>query len=56
MPGVKWLERSVNTVADPGHELSGLREDGARDTLAGLCRCLISGRGHASSIALAGEH
>ncbi len=55
MTGVKWLERIMNTVADRGRELLGLR-DGANDgTLAELCRRLIAGRGEASNIALARE-
>ena len=55
MPGVKWLERIMNTVADRGRELIGLREDEAQDTLPDLCRRLIAGRGEASNIALARE-
>ena len=55
MPGVKWLERIMDTVADRGRELLGLREDEAQDSLAELCRRLIAGRGEASNIALARE-
>jgi len=55
MPGVKWLERIMDTVADRGRELLRLPEDEAREPLAGLCRRLISGRGEASNIALARE-
>jgi len=55
VPGVKWLERIMNTVADRGRELIGLREDEAQDTLPDLCRRLIAGRGEASNIALARE-
>ncbi|MCG6968058.1 MAG: malonyl-CoA decarboxylase [Chromatiaceae bacterium] len=55
MPGVKWLERLMNTVADRGRELLGLREDESRDGLPDLCRRLIAGRGEASNIALARE-
>lgn len=45
----------MNTVADRGRELIGLREDEAQDTLPDLCRRLIAGRGEASNIALARE-
>lgn len=55
MPGIKWLERITNTVADRGRELLGLREDDSKDTLSDLCRRLIAGRGEASNIALARE-
>ena len=55
MAGVKWLERIMDTVADRGRELLGLREDEGRETLSELCRRLISGRGEASNIALARE-
>lgn len=55
MAGVKWLERIMDTVADRGRELLGLREDESRETLTELCRRLISGRGEASNIALARE-
>ncbi|MBT8428778.1 MAG: MCD, Malonyl-CoA decarboxylase MCD, partial [Gammaproteobacteria bacterium] len=55
MPAVTWLERMMNTVADRGRELLGLREDEARDPLPELCRRLIAGRGEASNIALARE-
>lgn len=55
MPSVKWLERIMDTVADRGRELLGLREDDARDSLDSLCRRLITGRGEASNIALARE-
>ena len=55
MPGVTWLERIMNTVADRGRELLGLREDDTRDALPELCRRLITGRGEASNIALARE-
>lgn len=55
MPSVKWLERIMDTVADRGRELLGLRDDEARDSLDGLCRRLITGRGEASNIALARE-
>lgn len=55
MAGVKWLERIMDTVADRGRELLGLREDESRETLAELCRRLIKGRGEASNIALARE-
>lgn len=55
MAGVKWLERIMDTVADRGRELLGLREDEARETLTELCHRLIAGRGEASNIALARE-
>ncbi len=55
MPGVTWLERMMNTVADRGRELLGLREDETRDPLPELCGRLIAGRGEASNIALARE-
>ena len=55
MPGVTWLERIMNTVADRGRELLGLREGEAREPLPELCRRLIAGRGEASNIALARE-
>ena len=55
MAGVKWLERIMDTVADRGRELLGLREDEMPDSLAGLCHRLIAGRGEASNIALARE-
>jgi malonyl-CoA decarboxylase len=55
MPRLTWLERIMNTVADRGRELIGLREDEAQDTLPDLCRRLIAGRGEASNIALARE-
>jgi len=45
----------MDTVADRGRELLGLREDEAQDSLAGLCRRLIASRGEASNIALARE-
>jgi len=45
----------MNTVADRGRELIGLREDETQDTLPDLCRRLIAGRGEASNIALARE-
>ncbi len=55
MPGLTWLERIMNTVADRGRDLIGLREDEAEDDLPDLCRRLIAGRGEASNIALARE-
>ena len=55
MPGVTWLERMKNTVADRGRELLGLREDETQDPLPELCARLIAGRGEASNIALARE-
>ncbi|WP_078121262.1 malonyl-CoA decarboxylase domain-containing protein [Thiosocius teredinicola] len=55
MPGIKWLERITNTVADRGRELLGLRDDEAKNSLSDLCRRLIAGRGEASNIALARE-
>jgi len=55
MPGVTWLERLMNTVADRGRELLGLRGDEAQEPLPELCRRLIAGRGEASNIALARE-
>ena len=55
MSGVKWLERIMDTVADRGRELLGLREDESRESLPELCRRLIRGRGEASNIALARE-
>jgi len=55
MPTVTWLERMMNTVADRGRELLGLREDETKDPLPELCRRLIAGRGEASNIALARE-
>lgn len=55
MPGVTWLERLMNTVADRGRELLGLREDSTGDSLDSLCRRLVTGRGEASNIALARE-
>lgn len=55
MPGVTWLERILNTVADRGRELLGLREDAAQDSLTSLCRRLIAGRGEATNVALARE-
>ena len=45
----------MNTVADRGRELLGLREDEAKDPLPELCGRLIAGRGEASNIALARE-
>ena len=55
MSGMTWLERMMNTVADRGRELLGLREGQTRDPLPDLCRRLIAGRGEASNIALARE-
>lgn len=55
MSGLTWLERIMNTVADRGRELIGLRDDAAQDALPELCRRLIAGRGEASNIALARE-
>ena len=55
MPGVTWIERLMNTVADRGREMLGLREDAADDSLPDLCRRLIAGRGEATNIALARE-
>lgn len=45
----------MNTVADRGREMLGLREDAASDTLPGLCARLLAGRGEATNIALARE-
>jgi malonyl-CoA decarboxylase len=45
----------MNTVADRGRELLGLREDETKDPLPELCGRLIAGRGEASNIALARE-
>lgn len=53
MPGVKWLERIMDAVADRGRELLGLHED--EESLSELCARLIAGRGEASNIALARE-
>ena len=36
MAGVKWLERIMDTVADRGRELLGLREDEMPDSLPGF--------------------
>lgn len=55
MPGVTWLERIMDAVADRGRELLGLHEDEARESLTELCQRLIAGRGEASNIALARE-
>jgi malonyl-CoA decarboxylase len=55
MPGVTWLERIMDAVADRGRELLRLRENAAQDTPADLCRRLIASRGEASNIALARE-
>jgi malonyl-CoA decarboxylase len=55
MPGVKWLDRLLDTVADRGRDLLGLREEDGREEITGLCRRLIQGRGEASNIALARE-
>ena len=55
MPGVTWLERILNTVADRGRELLGLRDDAAQDSLTSLCQRLIAGRGEATNVALARE-
>ena len=54
MSGMTWLERLMNTVADRGRELLGLRED-AEQGLPDLCRRLVAGRGEATNIALARE-
>lgn len=50
-----WFERLMNTVADRGREMLGLREDAASDPLPGLCQRLVAGRGEATNIALARE-
>ena len=55
MTRVTWFERIMNTVADRGRDLLGLREDAAQDTLPELCARLIGGRGEATNIALARE-
>ena len=55
MSGMTWLERLMNTVADRGRELLGLREDAAGQGLPDLCRRLVAGRGEATNIALARE-
>ncbi len=55
MADLTWLERLMNTVADRGRELLGLREGQAQASLPELCRRLIAGRGEASNIALARE-
>lgn len=55
MAGVTWLERLMNTVADRGREMLGLRDDVAHDSLPELCRRLVAGRGEATNIALARE-
>jgi len=55
MPELTWLERLMNTVADRGRELLGLREGESGDALPELCRRLVAGRGEASNIALARE-
>jgi malonyl-CoA decarboxylase len=55
VPGVKWLERIMDAVADRGRELLGLHENEAREALPVLCLRLITGRGEASNIALARE-
>jgi malonyl-CoA decarboxylase len=55
MPGMTWIERISNTVADRGRELLGLREDSVENALPELCRRLIAGRGEATNIALARE-
>ena len=52
----RWLERLLESVADRGRELLGLKggENGAPDIKA-LCDALLSGRGEASNIALSRE-
>ncbi|MEJ2509262.1 MAG: malonyl-CoA decarboxylase [Gammaproteobacteria bacterium] len=52
----RWLERLLDSVADRGRELLGLKsaESGAPDVKS-LCDALLSGRGEASNIALSRE-
>lgn len=56
MGALGWLERLLNTVADHGMELVGLKERGAhRPSDSELCHRLVDGMGEASNIALARE-
>ncbi|MCP5300537.1 MAG: malonyl-CoA decarboxylase family protein [Chromatiaceae bacterium] len=55
MSGVRWFERILNTVADRGRDLLGLRDGASDDSLASLCARLVAGRGEATNIALARE-
>ncbi|NQZ31464.1 MAG: malonyl-CoA decarboxylase family protein [Oceanospirillaceae bacterium] len=57
MIGIGWLEGLLNSVADHGRELIGIK-DGAEDndfTDAKLCLRLLKGKGEATNIALARE-
>ncbi|MET0055624.1 MAG: malonyl-CoA decarboxylase family protein [Candidatus Thiodiazotropha sp. 6PLUC10] len=56
MSALGWLERMLNSVADHGMELIGLKERGNHDPSdSELCHRLVDGMGEASNIALARE-
>ncbi|MEJ2693234.1 MAG: malonyl-CoA decarboxylase family protein [Candidatus Thiodiazotropha sp.] len=56
MSALGWFERLLNSVADHGMELIGLKErSGHRPSDSELCHRLVDGMGEASNIALARE-
>jgi malonyl-CoA decarboxylase len=56
MSALGWLERMLNSVADHGMELIGLKDRGTRiPSDSELCHRLVDGMGEASNIALARE-
>ncbi|MEH6442615.1 MAG: malonyl-CoA decarboxylase family protein [Oceanospirillaceae bacterium] len=57
MINIEWLEKLLETVADHGRELIGIKEgsDKSQFTDALLCHRLVDGKGEATNIALARE-
>ncbi|MEJ2403748.1 MAG: hypothetical protein P8171_05580, partial [Candidatus Thiodiazotropha sp.] len=56
MSALGWIERLLNSVADHGMELIGLKQpEGAAPSDSELCHRLLEGQGEASNIALARE-
>ena len=56
MSALHWFERMLNSLADHGMELIGLKERGAHTPSdSELCHRLVDGMGEASNIALARE-
>jgi len=57
MIGIGWLEGLLNSVADHGREMIGIKEGSEDDnfTDAKLCLRLLEGKGEATNIALARE-
>jgi len=50
-----WLEKVIDSVADRGRELLGMRGDPAPSDLENLCNALLTQKGEASGTALARE-